>query len=100
MSSALAKLVNPSFYAQSAKNFVSRAHDYYHPLIRQGRYVTRWLWIFQRSHPLFSWKDQIFEKQASSSHAFPFRFQLQCYTSLAHDGLHFGHHVLHELHLS
>lgn len=37
--SFVAKLANPAFYVQSAKTFVSRAHDYYHPLMRQGRYV-------------------------------------------------------------
>eukprot|EP00977_Amphora_coffeiformis_P005950 scaffold1267_cov171-Amphora_coffeaeformis.AAC.26 len=42
MSSFVAKLVNPSFYVTSAKNFVSRAHDYYHPLIRQGSAVPLW----------------------------------------------------------
>ena len=37
MSSLLTKLVSPSFYSQSAKNLAVRAHEYYHPLIREGR---------------------------------------------------------------
>eukprot|EP00538_Stauroneis_constricta_P003991 CAMPEP_0119545740 /NCGR_PEP_ID=MMETSP1352-20130426/412_1 /TAXON_ID=265584 /ORGANISM="Stauroneis constricta, Strain CCMP1120" /LENGTH=89 /DNA_ID=CAMNT_0007590335 /DNA_START=11 /DNA_END=280 /DNA_ORIENTATION=+ len=37
MASTIAKLFNPAFYTQTAGYVVQRAHNYYHPLMRQNK---------------------------------------------------------------